>query len=536
MNKTSQATNAMPYRTQTNPLRTLTLTLSHFTTLLLMPRLRLWRRFWLGLCPCVMLCVTMQAGFAAPANTAALGSQKNIILNTASSTSTGLPAKVSQALKQANVPDTAISAQVVSLSTGQVYVSHLPNQKRLPASTLKLVTTFAALDALGADYRWQTGIFHTGKIKNGVLHGDLIIKGSGDPKLVLERITELFAALKAKGVSHITGDMVLDNSVFIGTKHDPSAFDGKGLRPYNVAPDGLLVNFGAMIYKFYPDATSDQAWVAHEPAISGVSIPYAVPLNDDSCGDWRSGLGGSFSASKVSFSGSYPAACGEQYWPVAYPDASAFAPKVLLGMWQSAGGSLAGKARWGKLPKKATWLYNQPSLPLASLITDINQYSNNVMTEQVFLSLPVASGAYKASSYKRSRAWMAHWWQAHLDDAPPHFSKASGLCRDCLVTSAQLIKLLKLADDHPQSATFKNSLGLAGLSGTIARFGERMPTSPAIGRAHIKTGTLNDVASIAGYIDSINGKHLAIIAIINHDHAADAKPALDALMDWAAKL
>ena len=129
-----------------------------------------------------------------------------------------LPTSITKALKQARVPLSAVSFEVRKIdnktdNSAAPLLSHRANVPMNPASVMKLVTTFSALDMLGPDFTWQTSFYTNGKLGNGVLQGDLIIHGGGDPKWVLERIEENFKTLKVLGVRHITGNIILDNSV-----------------------------------------------------------------------------------------------------------------------------------------------------------------------------------------------------------------------------------------------------------------------------------------------------------------------------------
>ena len=134
-----------------------------------------------------------------------------------------------------------------------------------PASVMKLVTTYAAMDMLGPDFTWGTDFYTDGTVSGGTLRGNLYVRGGGDPKLVLERIQDTFRALQAKGVTVILGDMVLDHSAFDLPDHDAAEFDGESLRPYNASPDGLLVNFKSVVLTFQPDPSAGVAHVISEP-------------------------------------------------------------------------------------------------------------------------------------------------------------------------------------------------------------------------------------------------------------------------------
>lgn len=458
-----------------------------------------------------------------------------------SQTLTQLPASIQRQLSKAGVPLSAMSVIVQEVGQPKPLLSYLPHKKRLPASTLKIVTTFAALDKLGPNFRWVNRLYHTGYIKDGTLHGDLIIKGSGDPKLVREYIESIYALVHSKGVKHITGNIILDSSVFGKVRHNPAAFDNEPLRPYNASPDGLLVNFKSVIFKFFPEPDSGIARIESEPAMSDVSFHTRVILGEGSCGKkaWQKKLQATFTPSTAEFNGYYPRSCGERHWAVAFPTPENYAPRVLKGMWLASGGTVSGKAFYGSKPSSAKLLVSYKSLPLRNIITDINQFSNNVMTEQVFLSLPVYARQGKFThqgTYGNARRWMTTWWRRNLPKhSPPRMSKASGLCRGCYVPASSLNALLQRAAKHRHAVVFKHSMGIAGQSGTIKSFKYRMPNSPANGNAYIKTGTLDDVTSIAGFVDAKNGKKYTVVGIIHHRSAQRARPALDALMDWTAK-
>ncbi|MEO7105609.1 MAG: D-alanyl-D-alanine carboxypeptidase, partial [Rhodoferax sp.] len=166
----------------------------------------------------------------------------------------GLPPEVDAALARAKIPRDAVSVLLVD-AQGQAAprVSYRANVPMNPASVMKLVTTFAALDLLGPSYTWATPVFMDGPIRDGTLHGNLTIQGQGDPKLVLERMWLLLRRVQGMGIRTIAGDIVLDRSAFDVPNADPSAFDGEPLRPYNASPDALLFNFKSVVMTFTPE-------------------------------------------------------------------------------------------------------------------------------------------------------------------------------------------------------------------------------------------------------------------------------------------
>lgn len=469
----------------------------------------------------------------------------------AASQAWALPTEVQAALARAGVPQSAISVVVSAIPAAKSSspaavtltappplaprLSHRADASSNPASVMKLVTTYAALDTLGPAYTWKNRVYVDGFVGQnglpGVLDGNLVLRGSGDPKLVLERIQDLFAQVQAKGVREVRGDIILDRSVFTVPDKNPADFDDEPLRPYNAAPDGLLVNFKSLIFTFTPDAASQRVLVKAEPPIAGVEIPAELPLGAGACGNWRSALQADFSSpQKVSFAGRFAASCGPQVWAVAYSEPRAYAGRVMQAMWRASGGILTGTVREATTPRTARALLTAESLPLADIIADINKFSNNVMAQQVFLTL---SAQGRKGSFDASKRQVAAWWKKNLPGyQAPTIDNGSGLSRKERTTAQALTGLLQHAAASPHAAVFASSLGTAGVDGTVLRMRERNPASEALGNAQLKTGTLRDVAAVAGYATGRSGQRYSLVAIINHPNAPAARSALDKLVEW----
>ena len=451
-----------------------------------------------------------------------------------------LPSSVSLALAQAHVPADALSVLIAplpssaqpqpALSTARLH--HRAQDSVNPASVMKLITTYAGLALLGPDFTWRNRVYVDGPLSQGVLQGDLILRGSGDPKLVVERLQALIEQIQAAGVREVRGDIVLDRSVFDIPAREPGSFDDESLRPYNAVPDGLLVNFKSLLYNFTPDPAAGVARVQAEPPLAGFNVPTQVPLTSGPCNDWRSSLRGQFSSpTQVQFGGSFSAQCGAKTWPVAYAAPEQFAGRVIQAMWLAAGGRLSGQVREGRTPAKAHLLTEAPSLPLSDIVADINKFSNNVMAQQLFLSL--SSQHHSPARFEASQERLLQWWRTALPGQPePVLENGSGLSRHERSSAAALTRLLQLAASGPHAQVFQNSLGVAGVDGTVARLKERNPQAAAIGQAWLKTGTLRDVISLAGYVQADSGQRYTLVAIVNHGNAHAARPALDHLLEW----
>lgn len=440
-----------------------------------------------------------------------------------------LPASVATALDRANVPRDAVVAMVQEVGgAAPPRLSWQAEQAVNPASLMKLLTTFAALDLLGPAWTWSTPVWLQGSLRDGVLDGNLVIQGSGDPKLVLERLWLLLRRVQQLGVREIRGDIVLDRAGFNAAEPSPADFDGEALRPYNVRADALLLNYKALVFTITPDAARGIATIAADPPLAGVRADASVPLTNGACADWRGALRADFrDPLRLRFAGGFPAACGEKVWATAYADPDRYNARALLGLWNELGGRIGGGVREGSAPTTPPSL-ESTSPALAEVVRDINKYSNNVMAQQLFLTLGLTQRG--AGTPEAARAVLQQWSHERLG-APAAslvIDNGSGLSRESRVSAQLLTRLLLTAWASPVMPELMSSLPVSGVDGTLKR-GAATPV-----RAHLKTGSLRDVAGIAGYVLAASGRRYVVVAIANHPNANAARPAFDALVQWTA--
>jgi len=440
-----------------------------------------------------------------------------------------LPAAVEQALQRAHVPADAL---VVVVQDASALTPRLSWQARVPvnpASLMKLLTTYAALDLLGPSWTWNTPVWLQGRIEDGVLDGDLVIKGSGDPKLVMERMWLLLRRVQQLGVREIRGDIVLDRSAFSVPDLAPGDFDGEPLRAYNVQPDALLLNYKSVQLTFTPDMLLGRAIVSMEPPLGGVMVDASVALSSAPCDDWRAAMGADFSEpSRIRFLGGYPSVCGEKRWVLAYVDPMTYNTRAIAGLWAEMGGRLRGIVRDGTAPAHLKPSFELTSPTLAETVRDINKFSNNLMAQQLFLTLGLA--VRNEGTPEAARAVLHQWVEQRLGEAPSDvvIDNGSGLSRDSRISAHTLAKLLLHAWSSPVMPELASSLPVTGLDGTLRRSRAQQ------GRAHLKTGSLRDVAGIAGYVLANSGRRYVLVAVINHPNANAARAVLDALVQWTS--
>ncbi len=440
-----------------------------------------------------------------------------------------LAPEIEQALRREGVPVEALSVWVQEVGSGATRLTLNAQKAVNPASLAKLLTTYAALDQLGPAFTWKTPVWLAGRVQNGVLEGNLHIQGRGDPKLTLERLWLLMQRLRQMGIAEVRGDIVLDQSAFVVPETSTAAFDNEPLRPYNVRAQALLLNLSAVLYTFTPDPARGVAVVSAEPALQGVAVDASVPLAAGPCNDWRGALKATpGDPERMRFGGSYAATCGERVWPLAYPDARLYAARLLTALWQGSGGRLSGSVREGAAPEGLKPSFEIASPALAEVVRDINKYSNNVMAQQLLLTLalqrPGATSATPEAGREALRQWLSQRLGESLDGVD--IDNGSGLSRETRVSAALLGRVLQTAWASPVMPELIASLPVNGLDGTLRR------ANSSAGMAHLKTGSLRDVAGVAGYVLGASGRRYVLVAVINHPNANAARAALDALVQW----
>jgi D-alanyl-D-alanine carboxypeptidase/D-alanyl-D-alanine-endopeptidase (penicillin-binding protein 4) len=443
-----------------------------------------------------------------------------------------LPQPVEAALARAGVPVAAAGVVVEPVDATQPLVAHRAEAPMNPASVMKIVTSYAALDLLGPAFTFRTDFLVRGELANGILEGDLVIRGGGDPKLTHERLWQAAHQLRSRGLREIRGDVILDRAYFAAVPHDPARFDNDPRRAYNVGADALLVNFNAIDFRFVPGP--DGVRIVPEPDLPNVEIVSRIQVTKTACDSWRKDLkhdvheNGLIAA--VTFSGSIAAACGERSWPLAIFDATRFTESVLRWVWSESGGVLRGRVRAGVTPAEAQLLYRHESEPLANLVRDMNKFSNNVMARHIFLALS-AEKTTGNGEIRASERLVRDWLKAKGIAAPElALENGSGLSRDSRASAATIAAVLRSAWASPLMPELAASFPLLAVDGTLKNRG----TGGASGRAHLKGGTLAGVQAQAGYVLDIRGRRWIVVMMVNHANANATQPALDALVEWVA--
>lgn len=444
-----------------------------------------------------------------------------------------IPPMVEQALADSPIPRAQVSLWAAPVDSG---IDALPivdwqsDVFRLPASVTKVFTTGIGLLLLGEDYRWKTQFFTNGHLSNGVLKGDLLIKGYGNPYFVEEEMFEMVVALRDRGINRIEGNLILDNSYFIRRVETPDAFDGHGMEPYNAIPNALSINFRTAKVIF--NANSQGIHVTTEPQLQYLRIDNQMQLNRNKrCRG--SGFAPRLSLDTVNqiltAQGTMSSACPEKSLTRVLGDAGDLFFGHFKRAWQLTGGTLDSDWLYGRIEENADLLYEWSSQPLSEQIEAMNKYSNNLMTRQLFLTIGAELTQPPATLPKARAVVMNRLHKLGIDTTGLFIDNGSGLSRQTRLTAAQLGQFLLAMQTTYARPFFEQSLSIVGVDGTLKR---RLKNTPLAGNAIGKTGTLSEAKSLAGYLTAQSGRKFAYVMLFVGKKAKTGRPLMDELMQW----
>jgi D-alanyl-D-alanine carboxypeptidase/D-alanyl-D-alanine-endopeptidase (penicillin-binding protein 4) len=433
---------------------------------------------------------------------------------------TQLPPVVTHALAQYRIPQSSLSVFVQDVRTDEIMLALNSDLPRKPASTIKVLTTIAALDTLGPAHTWTTRAYATAPIKQGVLDGDLVIVGSGDPYLTSERWWNFVNQLRQTGLIAINGDIVIDRSLFAPLIEDRAKFDRQPQRSYNVVPDALMVNFQTSTFTIGPGIDPKLASISVDPLPANLQLNNNVRLSGGGCRRAQQGLrfetpqGASGNA--LTIRGIAPRTCGRYSVTRAIMTAPEYAYGTFRTLWEQSGGTIKGKLRLEQLPARARLIHEFDSLTLGEVVRLVNKYSNNVMARHLLLTL--AAEKYGAPATTESGRRAVQSWLAEKQIVIPGFvlDNGSGLSRDERITARGLGQILHAGWHSQYMPEFIASLPLAGTDGTLRN---RFNAPGMRGRIRMKTGHLDDVSSLAGYVNAVSGNTYIVSIVVNHPGA-----------------
>ncbi len=450
---------------------------------------------------------------------------------------TELPSKVKQILAKNKVSSKGLSVYIQALDNDRPLLSFNADTPRNPASVMKLVTTYAALGTLGADYRWLIELYTNGNINGDTLNGDLILKGYGYPDFKIADLRELLQGLRAQGIMHIAGNLVFDNTYFNLGKQDPAAFDGRPHVYYNAMPDALMYN--ERLSDFVIQARNGKATIYSPHPARNVQIVNQVKVRNVSCKGKYASPGFSIRSEgnihKAVFQGTLSSRCGPRDYKSVISDPENMLFAGIRNIWiQEMRGTIQDDQFLVRpVPVNARLIYGIKSKPVSEVLPLINKKSNNVMARQLFLSIAAKKAGMPATNIKGATAIKSWLFSRGLDFPELIMENGSGLSRIGSISVRHMAEMLIDAHKSSNQQTFLNSLAIMGVDGTLKN---RMKNTVVAKQARMKTGTLSNVRGIAGYVNSTNGSKY-VVAILHNDPKArySTRTAHDELIQWTAK-
>ena len=445
-----------------------------------------------------------------------------------------LPPAVSRAMSQSGVPAGNVSIYVHDANTDETVVELNANTARSPASTIKVLTTYAALDMLGPAYTWKTHAYLGGRLSNGTLNGDLILVGEGDPFMTSERWWAFVQSIRELGVQKVAGDIVIDNTYFAPIPESRADFDAQPHRSYNVIPDALMVNFQTTRFTLSAGGQGGRAHVVANPMPANLNIKNQLRISRGRCQGYNRGVTFNTPAedpTTIVIGGTLAASCGSYSIARAIMTAPDYAYGTFHTLWSESGGDIAGGMRLEKRPPDARRLHSFDSVSLAEIIRLVNKYSNNVMARHLLLTLGAEKyGAPATVEMGRNavRAWLV---ERNIDIPGFALENGSGLSRNERVTARGLAEVLDAAWHSPFMPEFAASLPLSATDGTLRN---RFRAAGMQGRLRLKTGRIDNVNALAGFVHAASGKTYVVVIILNHPqaHLGVGEPIQAELIRW----
>ncbi|MES3022369.1 MAG: D-alanyl-D-alanine carboxypeptidase/D-alanyl-D-alanine-endopeptidase [Pseudomonadota bacterium] len=433
----------------------------------------------------------------------------------------------------------------------EVVLAHGAAQPMHPASTIKVLTTLVGLEQLGPVFRGRTELRSTGMVVGDALMGDLVVRGGADPDFSGEALAGMLQSLRNQGIARIKGRIVFDRQLFNPARLDLGAapFDEYPEAYYNVIPDALMVNKNMLMLDMRSDV--DKVRVTMVPALEGVSVESQFTLIEAACAKWEDGwklpevvreAGGRL---KVVLRGTFPKNCTSAN-NINIVDRHDYLDRLLRLGWGRLGGTIDGATVEGASPPEARLLAEHTARALPELVRDINKISDNALARLLYLSLgslegdrvagsrPIP-GANTQTTLVRSELAVRAWLRGHgIDDAGLVLENGSGLSRLERISAQQLGGVLKAGLRSSWAPEYMASLPIVALDGTMRR---RLPDSPAAWRARLKSGSVNNVVAVAGYVPDAAGVQHVVVVMVNSPNAGKGRGSavIDALVDWVAR-
>ncbi|MFK7929651.1 MAG: D-alanyl-D-alanine carboxypeptidase/D-alanyl-D-alanine-endopeptidase [Myxococcota bacterium] len=414
--------------------------------------------------------------------------------------------------------DSRVGVQVVRVADGESVFSRESAKPLVPASTVKVLTAATALKVLGPAYRYTTDLYSDGEVDQaGVLRGNLYIKGHGDPTLVVEKLWKLVYDLKLEGIDRISGNVVFDEGYFDSAYRMPGWGKQRDIvmgPSYFATSSALSLNFNTVTLVVGPGTEVGKAARVRLETAAGGYVTVENEVSTGAIGSRRQlEIKREVTAEGMTFTltGSIPSDDDARRYYRTVEDPTEHFIAAWTEMEKVHGITVSGKHIRGETPVSASLISQHRSVPLTAVLMDMNKYSNNFMAEQVLKTLGAEAGGAPGTVDKGLAAVGDYLTEIGVPKESFTLHNGSGLSREARLTPGALTSVMvDMANDDKVGNEFKSSLSIAGGDGTLWR---RMAEEP--GRVRGKTGTIDGVHCLTGYVTARDGELYAFSFLVN---------------------
>ena len=425
-------------------------------------------------------------------------------------------ASVDALIKKHQIPENKLSIILEDSESGERLISINPSTTRSPGSVTKIFTAFAALDLLGEAYQWRTDAFIEEENNNKEIVDHLLIRGGGDPSFSLKDLEKLILNIRAKGIREIRDDIYFDQTFFRQRKKSTAKFDKSPLRPYNTMHSSLIVNSNKIDLSFNLNEETGKPDITPLFLPIGIEIENNLSVGSGKCKDFRSQVTFDEKFRKqtltILINGVYPAQCKNLDHDLAITRTEHYFFGVFKKLWLNSGGTINGYYKKKNKSNKHVLVAHVFSEELSTALEMMLKESDNLTARNIFLSLPEFS---KRKELRNSRKLLygsmkennIYWHFRNIID------NGSGLSRVTRIKAESVMSLIQEIDQGTKFSSVKSMLPISGVDGTLKNIYQ---SKLLRGQLRLKTGTLNGVRCLAGFITTKSGNEYRFVFMHNN--------------------
>ena len=425
-------------------------------------------------------------------------------------------ASVDALIKKHQIPENKLSIILEDSESGERLISINPSTTRSPGSVTKIFTAFAALDLLGEAYQWRTDAFIEKENNNKEIVDHLLIRGGGDPSFSIKDLEELILNIRAKGIREIRDDIYFDQTFFRQRKKSTAKFDKSPLRPYNTMHSSLIVNSNKIDLSFNLNEQTGKPDITPLFLPIGIEIENNLSVGSGKCKDFRSKVTFDEKFRKqtltILINGVYPAQCKNLDHDLAITRTEHYFFGVFKKLWLNSGGTINGYYKKKNKSNKHVLVAHVFSEELSTALEMMLKESDNLTARNIFLSLPEFS---KRKELRNSRKLLygsmkennIYWHFRNIID------NGSGLSRVTRIKAESVMSLIQEIDQGTKFSSIKSMLPISGVDGTLKNIYQ---SKLLRGQLRLKTGTLNGVRCLAGFITTKSGNEYRFVFMHNN--------------------